>query len=74
MLCRKDGRAEHIEESMHLRCHLIAKLSNWMMQTGRELDWELMRSRRHERPGDLRRSRKCIRRYAASAQFVTEGG
>ena len=58
---------------MHLCFHLIAVLPDRMMQTGRKLDWELMRGRRYKRAGNLRGSRKCIRRHTAGAQFVTEG-
>src|SRR5262245_3688471 len=62
MLRRKHRSSEHIEKSMHLRFHFAAKLPNWMMQAGRKLDRELMRSCRYERTRDLRRRWKCISR------------
>ena len=58
---------------MHLCFHFIAVLPDRMMQTGRKLDWELMRGRRYKRAGNLRGSRKCISRHPAGAQFVAKG-
>src|SRR5512132_3549010 len=42
MLRRKDCGSQHIEKSVHLRFHLVAKLPAWMMQPGRKLVCELM--------------------------------
>ena len=72
MLRRKHCSSEHIEKSVHLRFHFIAKLPDWMMQPGRKLDREPIRTCRYQCAGDLRRSWKCIRRHTTGAQFVTE--
>src|SRR6266511_5298960 len=72
MLSGEGCGSEHVEESMHLCFHFIAKLADGMMQPRRKLDRELMRCRRHYGAGDLRRSGKCIRCHSAGAQFVTE--
>ena len=72
MFRRKDCGSQHIEKSVHLRFHFVAKLPDWMMQPSRKLDRELMRSCRYQRACDLRRSWKCISRHSAGSQFVTE--
>src|SRR6266511_3767554 len=72
MLSGEGCGSEHVEESMHLCFHFIAKLADGMMQPRRKLDRELMRCRRHYGAGDLPRSGKCIRCHSAGAQFVTE--
>src|SRR5205823_1389096 len=72
MLSCQDGRTQDIEKSVHPGLHLFPVLPEWMMQTGRKFDRHLMRRRHDQRPGDLRRSWKCIRRYAAGTQFETK--
>ena len=54
MFRRKDCGSQHIEKSVHLRFHFVAKLPDWMMQPGRKLDRELMRSLRYQHARDLR--------------------
>ena len=73
MLCRKDGRAEHIKKSVHFCFHFIAKLPDRMMQPCCKLDRKLMRSGGHKSVGDLRRGWKRIGCHSARAQFVTKG-
>src|SRR5260370_1905891 len=72
MLGGQNGRAKHVEKPVHLCFHLIAKLPDRVMQTRRKLNWDLMRSRDHQRLGDLGRGWKRIGRHATSPQFVTE--
>src|SRR6478609_6913130 len=60
MLRREDCSSQHIEKSVHLRFHFVAKLPNWMMQPSRKFDGKLMRSCRYQSARDLRRSWKCI--------------
>jgi hypothetical protein len=45
-----------------------------MVKTGCKLDRQLMRSRSHERFGNLQRSWKRVHSHSAGTQFVTEGG
>ena len=72
MLRRKDCGSQHIEKSVHLRFHFVAKLPDWMMQPRRKFYRELMLGCRYKRARDLRRSRKCISSHSAGAQFVSE--
>jgi hypothetical protein len=43
-----------------------------MVETGCKLEWQLMRSRGHQRFNNLHRSWKCVRSHSAGAQFVPE--
>src|SRR4030095_6834300 len=68
----QDGRAQHIQEAVHLCLDFLSVLAQRMMETGRKLDRQLMRSRSYQRLGNLHRSRKRICSYSAGTQFVTE--
>src|SRR5260370_42094408 len=52
--------------------HVDENYQTGLSKPRRKLNWDLMRSRDHQRLGDLGRGWKRIGRHATSAQFVTE--
>ena len=72
MLGRKNAGSKHIQKSVHLGFHFIAKLPDRMMQAGGEFDRDVMFCRRENRARDLDRARKGISRYAPGPKFVTK--
>src|SRR5437016_4528061 len=70
MLRRKHCGPDHIEKSVHLRFHFVAKLPDWVMQPGGEFDREPIPAAGHKGKRDLRRSWERVSRDAARAQLV----
>ena len=66
---REDARAKHVEKSVHLGTHTCVKLTDRMMQAGREFYRHAVLSGRDERERNLRRRWKGIRRDAAGSEF-----
>src|SRR5437016_5707018 len=70
MLRRKHCGPDHIEKSMHLGFHFVAKLPDWVMQPSGKFDRKLMRRRRYKRVCDLCRCGKRISGDSARAQLA----